>query len=164
MRGGEGRGEQKGDNSTVGTRRPVPGRYFGNRRPIINRKSRKPLTSETVRRLYAGYVAANHTLCRDRGRAPTNRASCLTKKIMRCVNFACHPPRRSSSTLILPTYKFFVWEIIVLAKNMEQCLIPNKQNPLAILSTNFYQLNYRLSILRKIYMMSYIYVKFQQII
>lgn len=75
MRGDEERRERKGDNSTVGTRGPVPGRYFGNRRPIINRKSRKPLTSETVQRLYAGYVAANHTLCRGRGRAPSDRPS-----------------------------------------------------------------------------------------
>lgn len=75
MRGGEGRRGPKGDNSTVGTRGPVPGRYFGNRRSIINRKSRKPLTSETVRRLYAGYVAANHTL--HRGRAPTDRQTIL---------------------------------------------------------------------------------------
>ena len=88
VKDGEGRRRHKGDNSTVGIRGPVPGRYFGNRRPIINRKSRKPLTSETVRRLYAGYVAANHTLCRGRSRAPTDRPSCLTKKIMRCVNFA----------------------------------------------------------------------------
>lgn len=41
--------------------------------------------SETVRRLYASYVVANHTLCR--GRVPTDRL-CLTEKIMRCVNFA----------------------------------------------------------------------------
>lgn len=81
--GKEGEGDR--DDSTVGIRGPVPGRYFGNRRSIINRKSRKPLTSETVRRLYASYVVANHTLCR--GRVPTDRL-CLTEKIMRCVNFA----------------------------------------------------------------------------
>lgn len=76
---GERKGKEgKGDNSTVGTRGPVPGRYFGNRRPIINRKSRKPLTSETVRRLYAGYVAANHTLPRSRtpNRLALPRKSC----------------------------------------------------------------------------------------
>lgn len=107
MRGGEEQRGRKGDNSTVGTRGPVPGRYFGNRRPIINRKSRKPLTSETVRRLYAGYVAANHTLCRSqsrgrgRGRAPSNRLSCLTKKIIRCVNF--EPALQSAREITVST-------------------------------------------------------------